>query len=806
MISTIFQTISGLLNIDIFHDDEIVNHVVIVGTHTFMIIWLLYDALTLQLSSHLSIVFAAVLCYYGFYITVVFIFMSGIWLRSSRILANLVSWALTNKAFHGHPIKIERLYLRFDNTERVFRVEVDAENVIFGNPYVFVHSGFVYASKLRLRVSVGYPSISKLYSYFRYGATKTEPLGLQEANHAPYYGIINIEILEIENVHVRFELCNGKLNTIELGKSLAQRELIAHHGINTKEFPNCVQIQVKRARGLRAKNPLINLKLRQQKHSTSTHLGVSNPAWDEKFEFWCDDPNGLIDLEVMSENVFENLFVGQYFMSLRFLIWDGPIDGWVRLLDENYKPLEGAEIDISIRWIHKKNYQKPKVMKALSALEMMDLLGQEDEKKSHGWALWRECPIIFKLSRLTLREINISIRDLFTGHHGAEEKLYVGQEGDFSRDLAKKLLWNSNYTNLEATESVQCEDCKPHKVTIVELTNVKSRYNEDGHLNAKELLDGLVQNLIYKVLNSRNLLGSAFVDVFSGYGKNVVHKVSNFIHGETHVLSKVVNAMQKMSEEIENETHIIGSHLGYALHTRHAAEDAGAEDDDLFKPEIMSTLLEKRNAHGIFHPWTERLFTLKGKTIFYKSYKKRLRKINVKHVKYCTIEYGVALGHKKEHLSPNKLRKPENISPLKKSHLVLNLEFYNGQVMSLRLPKNKNIHDDALTGTKAGKERVTLLDWKTAIDKIRRFHHHNNVLKQAVKGMGGMNFVKKINELHKQAEEEKRAQEKKALEELRELRPKRKGHASIVDRFDNLQKLAKNTSPDKQRGRVVKIK
>ena len=55
--------------------------------------------------------------------------------------------------------------------------------------------------------------------------------------------------------------------------------------------------------------------------------------------------------------------------------------------------------------------------------EMMDLLGQEDEKKSHGWALWREFPIIFKISRLTLREINIAIRDLFTGHHGAEEKM-----------------------------------------------------------------------------------------------------------------------------------------------------------------------------------------------------------------------------------------------------------------------------------------------------------------------------------------------------------------------------------------------
>ena len=44
-------------------------------------------------------------------------------------------------------------------------------------------------------------------------------------------------------------------------------------------------------------------------------------------------------------------------------------------------------------------------------------------KKSHSWALWKECPILFKLKRLTLRDINISIRDLFTGLHGAEERL-----------------------------------------------------------------------------------------------------------------------------------------------------------------------------------------------------------------------------------------------------------------------------------------------------------------------------------------------------------------------------------------------
>ena len=88
----------------------------------------------------------------------------------------------------------------------------------------------------------------------------------------------------------------------------------------------------------------------------------------------------------------------------------------------------------------------------------------------------------------------------------------------------------------------------------------------------------------------------------------IFHSGSKFVHGETHVLSNIASKFRKLSEEFENETHIIGTHIDEALHTAHAAEDADAEDDDLFKPEIMAGLLKKRMAHGLFHPWQVRLF------------------------------------------------------------------------------------------------------------------------------------------------------------------------------------------------------
>ena len=186
--------IGVFLNLQEASQSSIALQAVTIFTQTFIIVWLLYNACVNMVSLRLSVFFAFVLFYYKFYITVIAIISLGMWLRSSEILANLISWVLTKIVFNGHPVKMDRLYLRFDIIENSLTLGLDAENVIFGNPYTFVHSGFVSASRLRLRISLGYPTIAKLYSIFRFGAGKTEPLGFQEHNKALYFGIINIEI------------------------------------------------------------------------------------------------------------------------------------------------------------------------------------------------------------------------------------------------------------------------------------------------------------------------------------------------------------------------------------------------------------------------------------------------------------------------------------------------------------------------------------------------------------------------------------------------------------------------------------
>ena len=115
---------------------------------------------------------------------------------------------------------------------------------------------------------------------------------------------------------------------------------------------------------------------------------------------------------------------------------------------------------------------------------------------------------------------------------------------------------------------------------------------------------------------------------------------------------------------------------------------------------------------------------------------------------------------------------------------VLNLEFFNGQIMSLRIPKGKNVHNDLMTGAKPGKINPTLETWKRKIDKIMKLHRHTNVLKNAVRGMADMNFVVKLH-----SKKRKEAERKNAQAGLRSLRPKR-DRKSIVGTFDDIRKQA----------------
>ena len=48
-----------------------------------------------------------------------------------------------------------------------------------------------------------------------------------------------------------------------------------------------------------------------------------------------------------------------------------------------------AELDLSIQWEFKSNFSKPKGLKRLAALEIMNLLGEEDEKVSFLGSLER---------------------------------------------------------------------------------------------------------------------------------------------------------------------------------------------------------------------------------------------------------------------------------------------------------------------------------------------------------------------------------------------------------------------------------
>ena len=82
-----------------------------------------------------------------------------------------------------------------------------------------------------LLLSMTLGSIKNICDVWWKGWAKTAPLGLQEGNKAPYYGVVNINCIEFENVHIRFEYCRQRLNSIQFGRTLAENELTALHGM-----------------------------------------------------------------------------------------------------------------------------------------------------------------------------------------------------------------------------------------------------------------------------------------------------------------------------------------------------------------------------------------------------------------------------------------------------------------------------------------------------------------------------------------------------------------------------------------------
>ena len=550
---------------------------------------------------------------------------------SQHLIGKFLSLLMTNVVFHGHPMVFGPTFLRvwLDNGE--VRVSVETEKVVLGNPPGFVHREFVSTRHLKLGLSMALGSIKTICAVCWKGRAKTAPLGLQEGNKAPYYGVVNINCIEFENVHIRFEYCKQRLNSIHFGRTLAEKELSALHGIDPGRLPNCLRVKVIGAKGISEDHSYCVVKCRQQREKSGVGRG-SDPAWGEEHEFFCDDPNTLLNVEIESEGMFMDSFLGHYFCTVKYLVTNKPVCGWVQLLDEDYLPVEGAMLNLEAEWVYRAHpwgeQYKPEKM---SALEQMDLLGEEDEKKTASWRLWRHRPILFKVGRITLRDVHVHIRDLFVGYTGSEESQFKEDWGGEDR----RVLWRDQYGQKKrGSSTATCEDNRPHRMNKVEIEPMI----KDPGCNAKELLDTVAGGLVYRLLQSNSLLGHALGDIIHGVDQKFLHWVEAVVHGETHLIRNVLRKVRRAAETTNTVAHTIGTHVedAFAIIT-HAGEDVAMSDPDLSLSPKISGLLEKRQEHGIIHSWHVRHFTLKGSSVFYKSSWKKLRKFSLRHITHIKV-------------------------------------------------------------------------------------------------------------------------------------------------------------------------
>ena len=167
--------------------------------------------------------------------------------------------------------------------------------------------------------------------------------------------------------------------------------------------------------------------------------------------------------------------------------------------------------------------------------------------------------------------------------------------------------------------------------------------------------------------------------------------------------------------------------------------------------------------------------------------------MRLENVKSCDIFDGVLSSQKKG--SPLKLIS-NNTATSKNSEShedsVLNIQFKNGQIMSLRLPSEKSVNDNSLTSISSSKKLPTLLEWKNAINNASKYYRNIGALKGAVTEVSDVNYLQ-----HASAEHIKKPFTRVA-NATRVLRPKKRGSMKIVGQFDMIRKRAQQAQEYRQ--------
>ena len=501
------------------------------------------------------------------------------------------------------------------------------------DPPDFPHENFVECERLEIQLEVPRSKWKEILTW------RKSAVPLKKHPNFECVAVVKVRYLEFDGVMLNFEMWNRKLNINEISKSIANaevsRKLVALHR-PLDAFPNCLRVKVIRARNLprnehnvfakdKTCDPVVYIRAREQVHSTAVRFNTREPMWNDatsECAFHVSDASTVLHITVCNKDLTLNGFVGQWIMTLKYLFTDplynyhnsievkgpGSIRGWFPLKSRRFHRLgECGEIELEIEWFHNPALAKvapPCVSAAMAQLKQNSTetnlrLGCREQLKKK----LNSVPLLFDIDRVTLRNVDVFVKDLFMGRTGHAEILKsAGKSPDSAHSI---------------------------KIDLVDFRKLfRPKYGDPG-IPCYKVVHRFFAKGVPPVILEAKVLGSAISHSTSGFVYHLNDSLRRFFSGKD-LEKNVVTGFQSFGKKVGKGFQSVGFRMkmkGKMLASNASSvKRVSALDDAFLQPPTCKGTLEKATLYGKKKGFKRNLvqlyfraehFELKGNFLFY---------------------------------------------------------------------------------------------------------------------------------------------------------------------------------------------
>ena len=374
-----------------------------------------------------------------------------------RLLGILMTWVITEKALHGYTLDFGEFHLfaPWVGADGKLHLRVEARKMGFGNPTArdggkktnYPHRYFVQVRSVYVEFAASWSTLAGLLDLVN---TPWSPFPTvcarrtQRGKLAKYVGALDA-VGEVDGIMINFEMFKGKFNINELVTQLAEGDIVDF--IDQKQPPNTLIIELISLRNIMAKrsgvrSPYVEVSWRGVTHHVTEKVKSDAPLWQDRVVIPLTDPSTVIVVKVKDGSAM----LGMWIMTAKWLVINGPnfpfcranhidteftnwktgsVGGWFPLINQKSQS-EGklGEINMQLQWKYDASTLPP-AERELTALQQLTMNSDETTLRIGNlkeWTSMLNCfPVLLNVDRLTFRDVNFLLKDLFMGYKGVAE-------------------------------------------------------------------------------------------------------------------------------------------------------------------------------------------------------------------------------------------------------------------------------------------------------------------------------------------------------------------------------------------------